>query len=189
MANNQGDILPINWPDDYRKFFHTDPMSGYKWLGGHGMPILKDYPLTKKIVDSISPTDLWNSRQCRYQLHLEPGYTVISKQPTTPKLHSLNFDDISPGIANNTKAQRQVHESNSNLHDSQNCTQAILDDTIFTVKALSDKATSDQIQLLLWFPRSNTFWRDFLKVSMRLNPSNSQKDTTHNAKAMHRITS
>ena len=161
MANNQGDILPINGPDDYRKFFHTDPMSGYIWLDGHGKPILKDYPLTKQIVDSISPTDLWNSRQCRYQLHTEPGniintnaahgtllnptggYTVISKQPTTPKLHSLNFDDISPVIANNTKAQRQENESYSNLHDSQNSTQAILDDIIFTVKALSDKVTSN----------------------------------------------
>ena len=76
MANNQGDILPINGPDDYRKFFHTDPMSGYIWLYGHGKPILKDYPLTKQIVDSISPTDLWNSRQCRYQIHTEPGNII-----------------------------------------------------------------------------------------------------------------
>ena len=112
MTNNQGDILPINGPDDYKKFFHTDPTSDFIWLDGR--PILKYYPLKKKQnVDSISPIDLWNSRQCRYQLHTEPfniintnvahstllnpmgGSAIISKQPTSPKPHCLNSDDIS----------------------------------------------------------------------------------------------
>ena len=72
MANNQGDILPINGPDDYKKFFHTDPMSGFVWLDGYGRHICKDYPLTKQTVNSISPIDLCNSRQCRYQLNTKP---------------------------------------------------------------------------------------------------------------------
>ena len=109
---NQGDILHINGPDDYQKFFHTDPMSGYIWLDGHGRPIHKDYLLTKQIVDSISPIDLWNSRQFRYPLHTGPGKfintnvahstllnptwgsAIICNQPTTPKAHSLNSNDI-----------------------------------------------------------------------------------------------
>ena len=70
MAYKQGDIWPISRPNDYIKFFHTDPKSGHIYHGSQGKLSLKDYPLSKQVSDSIAPSDLCNVRQNRNKLHI-----------------------------------------------------------------------------------------------------------------------
>ena len=55
------------------------------------------------------------------------------------------------------KGQRQENECNSNLHDSQDSTQANLNDTVFTVKALSDKTASDPNSSPAFVSKVNNF--------------------------------
>ena len=62
MAN-----LDIKGPEDYKLYFHTS-MEGNVWLDGKGKPIPLDQPLVNQ-VDSISPTELWNSRCNRKSIH------------------------------------------------------------------------------------------------------------------------
>ena len=62
MAN-----LNIKGPEDYKLYFHTS-MEGNFWLDGKGKPIPLDQPLVNQ-EDSISPTELWNSRRTRKSIH------------------------------------------------------------------------------------------------------------------------
>ena len=62
MAN-----IDIKAPEDYKFYFHTS-MEGNVWLGGKDEPIPLDQPLVS-LVDSISPTELWNSRCTRKSIY------------------------------------------------------------------------------------------------------------------------
>ena len=73
MAN-----MDIKGPEYYKFYFHTS-MEGNVWLDGKGKPIPLDQPLVNQ-VDSISPTELWNSRCTRKIIH--PKDTPHRKEGT-----------------------------------------------------------------------------------------------------------
>ena len=62
MAN-----IDIKGPEDYKFYFHIS-MEGSVWLDRNGKPIPLDLPLVNQ-VDSISPTEFWNSRCTRKNIH------------------------------------------------------------------------------------------------------------------------
>ena len=59
--------IDIRGPEDYKLYFHTS-MEGNVWLDEKGKPIPPDQPLVNH-VDSISPTEMWNSRCSRKSIH------------------------------------------------------------------------------------------------------------------------
>ena len=70
MAN-----IDIKGPENYKLYFHTS-REGNVWLDRKGKPIPLDQPLFSNL-DSISPTEFWNSRCTRKSI--QPEDTPLRK--------------------------------------------------------------------------------------------------------------
>ena len=99
----------LKGPEDHQNYFHVDPVSGHILLGGKNQPVLKEHPLAKQIMNSISPLDLWHAIQTRRKMHTDtgnifdtntakaPNSQVITTQPNSPTNHGRI--DSSPQIS------------------------------------------------------------------------------------------
>ena len=90
--------------------------------------------------------------------------TVINKQPTASRSHSLRHD-ISSTNTGNTQVQNQENKSITSIQGSQDSSKACLDDTILTVKPLITKVVSDPHSSPGLVSKVKSFWTDPLVMS------------------------
>ena len=76
MAHNQGDILLINGPNHYKKYFPTDPLLGHLWLDGRGSYFLKTILWPNRLQMQYHPLISGIQDNGRYELHAEPANIV-----------------------------------------------------------------------------------------------------------------
>ena len=159
----------LKGPEDYWNYCYADPVLGHILLDVKNKPIPKEHPLATQTANSISPSDLWNSRLTRSKPHTEAGNITDPNTANSTLLdpckaqnsQAITTQPVSPISNDRIDNNPQIPVTHMASNSSTDPHNVSIDSEIrFGINALAEKIYNETVDDILAGPKINPSFKE-----------------------------